>query len=139
MFENFTQTQVAADGATINLRYAGAGPPVLLLHGYPQTHTMWHLVAPLLAERFTVVCADLRGYGDSDKPPGGDDHAGYSKRAMAADMVAAMRALGFDRFGVAGHDRGARVTRRMALDHPDAVARAAVLDIVPTLTLFDGT
>src|SRR6185503_10351796 len=136
MFENFTQTQVAADGATINLRYAGAGPPVLLLHGYPQTHTMWHLVAPLLAERFTVVAADLRGYGDSAKPPGGDDHAGYAKRAMAHDQVQAMRALGFERFAVVGHDRGARVGHRMALDHPECVTRLVLIDIVPTHYLY---
>jgi haloacetate dehalogenase len=136
MFENFTQTQIAADGATINLRYAGAGPPLLLLHGYPQNHTMWHLVAPRLAERFTVVAADLRGYGDSAKPPGGDDHAGYAKRAMAHDQVQAMRALGFERFAVVGHDRGGRVGHRMALDHPDRVTRLAVLDIVPTYHIF---
>jgi haloacetate dehalogenase len=116
----------------------GEGPP-LLLHGYPQTRACWHRVAPELARRFTVVAADLRGYGDSSKPPGGDDHAAYSKRAMAADMVGAMGALGFARFGVAGHDRGGRVARRMALDHPAAVDRVAVLDILPTLTLFDGT
>jgi haloacetate dehalogenase len=136
MFENFTQAQIATDGATINLRYAGAGPPVLLLHGYPQTHAMWHLVAPRLAERFTVVAADLRGYGGSAKPPGGDDHAGYAKRSMALDQVQVMRALGFERFAVVGHDRGARVGHRMALDHPDRVTRLAVLDIVPTYHIF---
>jgi haloacetate dehalogenase len=111
----------------------------LLLHGYPQTRACWAAVVPPLAERFTVVAADLRGYGDSDKPPGEQDHAGYSKRAMAADMVGLMAALGFDRFDVAGHDRGGRVAHRMALDHPDVVRRAAVLDIVPTRTLFATT
>jgi haloacetate dehalogenase len=136
MFEGFTQTQIATDGATINLRAAGAGPPLLLLHGYPQTHAMWHLVAPRLAERFTVVAADLRGYGDSSKPPDGDGHAGYAKRAMAHDQVQAMRALGFERFAVVGHDRGARVGHRMALDHPERVTRLAVLDIVPTYHIF---
>jgi haloacetate dehalogenase len=136
MFEGFTQTQVATEGATINLRYGGSGPPVLLLHGYPQTHTMWHLVAPRLAERFTVVAADLRGYGDSAKPPAGDDHAGYAKRAMARDQVQVMTALGFERFAVVGHDRGARVGHRMALDFPKRVTRLAVLDIVPTYHIF---
>jgi len=135
----FEDVRIDAGGVTVAAWVGGAGPPLLLLHGYPQTRACWHLVAPALAERFTLVCADLRGYGDSGKPPGGDDHAAYAKRTMAADMVAAMRGLGFPRFGVAGHDRGGRVTRRMALDHPDAVARAAVLDIVPTLTLLDGT
>ncbi|HET6690537.1 MAG TPA: alpha/beta hydrolase [Miltoncostaeaceae bacterium] len=135
----FDDARIDAGDVTIAAWVGGAGPPLLLLHGYPQTRACWHLVAPVLAERFTVVCADLRGYGDSGKPPGGGDHAAYAKRTMAADMVAAMRALGFTRFGVAGHDRGGRVTRRMALDHPDAVSRAAVLDIVPTLTLFDRT
>jgi haloacetate dehalogenase len=118
---------------------AGQGPPVLLLHGYPQTRACWASVIPALAERHTVVAADLRGYGDSDKPPGGADHAGYSKRTMAADMVGLMAALGFPRFDVAGHDRGGRVAHRMALDHPEVVRRAAVLDIVPTRTLFAGT
>jgi len=136
MFAGFTQTQIATEGATINLRYGGSGPPVLLLHGYPQTHAMWHLVAPRLAERFTVVAADLRGYGDSAKPPGGEDHAGYAKRAMARDQAQAMTALGFERFAVVGHDRGGRVGHRMALDFPERVARLAVLDIVPTYHIF---
>jgi len=135
----FEDRRVEAGDVAIAAWVGGDGPPLLLLHGYPETRSCWHLVAPALAERFTVVCADLRGYGDSGKPPGGDDHAGYSKRTMAADMVATMAALGFDRFGVAGHDRGGRVARRMALDHPGAVERVAVLDIVPTLTLFEGT
>jgi haloacetate dehalogenase len=136
MFEGFTRTQIATDGATINLRYGGSGSPVLLMHGYPQTHMMWHRVAPRLAEHFSLVVPDLRGYGDSSRPPGGVDHAGYSKRAMALDQVQVMAALGFDRFAVVGHDRGARVGHRMALDHPDRVTRLAVLDIVPTYHVF---
>lgn len=120
------------DGVRIHVRVGGQGPPVLLLHGYPQTGAMWHAVAPALAERHTVVVPDLRGYGDSAAPPGGADHTAYSKRAMAADQVGVMRALGHDRFAVVGHDRGARVAHRMCLDHPEAVARAAVLDIAPT-------
>lgn len=114
----------------------GDGPPLLLLHGYPQTHAMWHAVAPRLAARHTVVAADLRGYGDSSKPPGGPRSEAYAKRAMAEDQVALMDALGFPRFAVAGHDRGGRVAHRMALDHPQAVERLAVLDIVPTRTVF---
>src|SRR5262249_54926952 len=109
----------------------GAGPPLLLLHGYPETHVMWHKIAARLARRFTVVMTDLRGYGDSSKPPDGDNHANYSKRAMALDQIEVMRAHGFDRFFVAGHDRGARVTSRLAIEHPETVMRAAVIDIVP--------
>ena len=139
MFDAFTARDVPTAGATIHLRIKGEGPPLLLLHGYPQTHAIWHAVAPRLAERFTVVCADLRGYGDSSKPEGGTDHAGYAKRAMAQDMIEVMAALGYDRFHIAGHDRGGRVTHRLCLDHPDRVMRAAVLDIVPTLTLFRAT
>ena len=138
MFDGFTRKRLETTGAEISLRIAGQGPPLLLLHGYPQTHVMWHCVAPRLAERFTVVCADLRGYGDSSKPPGGGDHAGYSKRAMARDQVEAMAQLGFTRFCVAGHDRGGRVGHRMALDYPDSVQRLAVLDIAPTHTMFTG-
>ncbi|MGD0119098.1 MAG: alpha/beta hydrolase, partial [Candidatus Binatus sp.] len=115
----------------------GSGPPLLLLHGYPQTHVIWHKVAPRLAERFTLVIPDLRGYGASSKPATDKEHLPYSKRAMALDMVELMRALGFDRFDVAGHDRGARVTYRMALDHPDRVRRAATLDIIPTIEQFE--
>ena len=136
MFEGFTSERIAIDGGEVALRRGGSGEPLLLLHGYPQTHAMWHRVAPRLAERFSVVCPDLRGYGDSFKPPGGGDHSSYSFRAMAGDQVEVMNALGFDRFGVVGHDRGARVAHRMALDHPDAVTRLAVLDIVPTYTAF---
>jgi haloacetate dehalogenase len=116
--------------------HGGAGPPLLLLHGYPQTHVMWHKVAPLLMRDFTVVATDLRGYGDSSKPDSGPDHAGYSKRAMAQDQVEVMSQLGFDTFVVAGHDRGGRVAHRMALDHPRRVKKIAVLDIVPTHRLY---
>lgn len=136
MFEGFERARIETRGAVINLRYGGDGPPVLLLHGYPQTHAMWHPIAPRLAERFTVVVADLRGYGDSSKPPSGRDHAGYSKRAMASDQVEAMAELGFERFAVVGHDRGARVGHRMALDHGDRVSKLAVLDIVATRAVF---
>ena len=130
-FPGFERRAIATRGATIHTVCGGSGPPLLLLHGSPQTHVMWHKVAPRLAESFTVVMTDLRGYGDSSKPPGGGDHADYSKRAMANDQVDVMRALGFHRFAVAGHDRGARVTWRLAVEHPDVVTRAAVLDIVP--------
>ena len=139
MLQGFEHREVRVGDVTLAASVGGSGPPVLLLHGYPQTRACWHLVAPGLARRFTVVAADLRGYGDSSKPAGDGDHSAYSKRTMAADMVGLMRELGHERFSVAGHDRGARVARRMALDHPAAVRRAAVLDIVPTLTLFDGT
>jgi haloacetate dehalogenase len=132
VFDGFTQTQIETSGARINLRYGGTGPPLLLLHGNPLTHVMWHKIAPRLAQDFTVVAADLRGYGDSSKPDGGPDHAGYSFRAMAQDQVEVMQALGFDRYDVCGHDRGARVAHRMALDHPRRVRRVAMLDIVPT-------
>lgn len=137
MFEGFEKERVETPGAGIELVHRGSGPPVLLLHGYPQTHAMWHLVAPRLAEDFTVVAADLRGYGDSSKPFGDEDHSTYSKRAMAADQVAVMTSLGFDSFAVVGHDRGARVGHRMALDHPDRVTKLAVLDIVPTRHIFE--
>jgi haloacetate dehalogenase len=122
--------------ATIAYETAGSGPPLLLLHGYPQTRTCWHRVAPALAERFTVVAADLRGYGDSSTPPDGENHEGYSKRAMARDMVLLMERLGHGRFAVAGHDRGGRVAHRLVRDHPGGVSRAALLDIIPTATLF---
>ena len=138
MFEGFEQRKIGTSSATINLVVGGTGPPVLLLHGYPETHAMWHRVAPRLAETFTVVAADLRGYGDSSKPSGGADHAAYSKRAMAQDQVEVMRALGFERFAVAGHDRGARVAYRLAFDHSDAVTRLAVLDIIPTYNVYSG-
>jgi haloacetate dehalogenase len=132
MFEGFQVRDIDGDGATIHLRVGGSGPPLLLLHGNPLTHVSWHKIAPRLAEEFTVVATDLRGYGDSGKPPGGEDHYGYSFRAMARDQVAVMRALGFERWCVAGHDRGGRVAHRMALDNPEVVAKVAFLDIVPT-------
>ncbi len=133
LFPGFRGVRVSTAETEIHARVGGAGPPVLLLHGYPQTHACWHRVAPALARRFTVVCPDLRGYGRSGRPPAGPDHAGYGKRAMARDQVETMAALGFDRFAVVGHDRGARVAYRLALDHPERVTRLAVLDIVPTL------
>jgi haloacetate dehalogenase len=132
----FEYGSLPGDGLMLNAAQAGEGPPLLLLHGYPQTHAMWHLVAPRLTETHRVVAVDLRGYGDSDKPPGDPRHERYSKRAMARDGVAAMRAAGHERFAVIGHDRGARVAHRMAIDHPDAVERVALLDIIPTRTLF---
>jgi haloacetate dehalogenase len=139
LLAGFEEHDVEVGDVTIHAAVAGSGPPLLLLHGYPQTHAMWHAVAPRLAEDFTVVAADLRGYGGSSRPPGGADHAGYAKRAMAADQVALMERLGHETFAVAGHDRGARVTHRMCRDHPERVTRAAVLDIVPTTFVFDNT
>src|SRR6476619_6145529 len=132
MFEGFTLTTIDTGEATIRLRHGGSGPPLLLLHGNPQTHVMWHRVAPRLAEEFSVVATDLRGYGDSAKPPSAPDHLPYSKRVMARDQLEVMRQLGHERFYVAGHDRGGRVAYRMALDHPERVLKLAVLDIVPT-------
>lgn len=138
MLEGFTERRLAVDeGIAIHTCTAGSGPPLLLLHGFPQTHVCWHKVAPRLAERFTVVATDLRGYGASSKPAGGPRHAAYSKRAMAADQVEVMRQLGFSRFAVVGHDRGARVAHRMGLDFPDRVERLAVLDIAPTATMLE--
>ena len=138
-FEGFQLSQVLVPEASLRVRHGGSGPPVLLLHGYPETHAMWHRVAPDLARAHTVVCADLRGYGASSKPPGLPDHANYSKRAMAKDMVEVMAALGHHRFHVAGHDRGARVAHRMARDHGKRVRSLAVLDISPTLTMYRRT
>jgi haloacetate dehalogenase len=131
-FAGFEHQDITTARGTIRAQVGGSGPPVLLLHGYPQTQLMWHAVAPLLAERHTVVATDLAGYGDSFRPAPTADHAAHGKRAMALDQVEAMAAIGFDRFAVAGHDRGGRVAYRMALDHPDAVERLAVFDIVPT-------
>jgi haloacetate dehalogenase len=139
LFPGFATRRIRTSDAEIQLETGGSGPPLLLLHGYPQTHAMWHKVAPALARDYTVVCADLRGYGDSSKPPTDDTHSPYSKRAMAADMVEAMRELGFARFRLAAHDRGARVAHRLAADHPDAVERLAVLDVSPTRTMFAQT
>lgn len=136
MFDGFTSAMIDTGEATIRVRHGGSGPPLLLLHGHPQTHVMWHRVAPRLAEFFTVVVTDLRGYGESSKPPTTADHAPYSKRAMARDQIAVMRHLGFEDFDVAGHDRGGRVAYRMALDHPQRVRKLAVLDIVPTGETF---
>src|ERR1700712_2147057 len=124
------------DGTRIHAAVGGSGPPVLLLHGYPETHVMWHQVAPTLAEQHTVVLADLRGYGDSARPPSRGDHSTYSKRAMAADQAGLMRHLGFDTFALVGHDRGARVAHRLCLDEPASVSRVAFLDIVPTRHVF---
>lgn len=137
MWADFEPTLLDVGETSIFVTRWGSGPPVLLLHGFPETHLMWRTVGPLLAHDFTVVCADLRGYGHSGCPPSTDDHAPYSKRTMAADLVAAMGQLGFDRFMVVGHDRGGRVAYRMALDHPTQVARMAALDIVPTSATWD--
>ena len=134
---HFTRQSVQTSGATINLITGGDGPPLLLLHGFPQTHIEWRKIAPALAKDFTVVMPDLRGYGDSSKPDGGENHIDYSKRAMARDQVELMTALGFDKFALVGHDRGARVGHRLALDHPERVSRLAVLDICPTLHMYD--
>jgi len=131
MFEGFTRREIRTSGAAIVTVHGGKGPPVLLLHGNPFTHLSWADIAPVLARDFTVVCTDLRGYGDSSKPPGGENHENYSFRAMAQDQIEVMAALGFTRFAAAGHDRGARVLHRMCLDHPEIVARAAFLDIIP--------
>ncbi|HET6865908.1 MAG TPA: alpha/beta hydrolase [Solirubrobacteraceae bacterium] len=132
LFENFEVADVPTPRGHVHARIGGSGPPLLLLHGFPETHLMWHSVAPILLERFTVVVADLPGYGQSFRPPMSDDHTAHSKRALAGDLLAAMAELGHVTFAIAGHDRGGRVAYRMALDHPAAVSRLAVLDIVPT-------
>jgi haloacetate dehalogenase len=136
LLAGFTRCEIETSGARIVTVRGGHGPPLLLMHGNPFTHLSWHRIAPLLAREFTVVATDLRGYGDSEKPPGGADHRGYSFRAMAQDQVEVMAALGFTRFSAAGHDRGARVLHRMCLDHPEEVMRAAILDIIPQHHLF---
>jgi haloacetate dehalogenase len=138
-FPGFTLEEVTVKDGAIRLRRGGSGPPLLLLHGNPQTHAMWNAVAPELAKRFTVICPDLRGYGGSLKPPATPDHAPYAKRTMARDMVELMEALGHTRFLIGSHDRGARVAHRLALDFPDRVEKLAVLDIVPTIEHFERT
>ena len=136
MFEGFEQRQIETSGATINLMKGGDGPPLLMLHGYPQTHVMWHKIAPKLAQDFTVVVPDLRGYGDSSKPQGDPEHLNYSKRAMAQDQAEVMEQLGFESFLLVGHDRGGRVSHRLAKDHAHRVRKLAVLDIIPTHRMF---
>jgi haloacetate dehalogenase len=136
-FPGFEQRRIDTSGAEINLVTGGNGPPLLLLHGYPQTHLMWRKLAPRLAREFTLVIPDLRGYGDSSKPPAGPDNANYSKRALALDQIETMSTLGFERFAVVGHDRGARVAHRLARDHGERIERLALLDIVPTLYRFE--
>lgn len=139
MFEGFKTHRIDSQGVAIHAVVGGEGPPLLLLHGHPQTHVIWHKVAGELARHFTVVATDLRGYGDSDKPAGLPDHANYSKRTMAADQMAVMRSLGFERFRVLAHDRGGRVAHRLALDHPQAVEKLVTLDIAPTLAMYAQT
>jgi len=139
-FEGFKREQIKTSGATINTVFGGndKGSPLLLLHGIPETHVLWHKVAPALAQDYFLVMPDLRGYGDSGKPPGGDDHAAYSKRAMAQDQVEVMKHLGFQKFAVVGHDRGGRAAHRMALDHSDLLTKLVILDIVPTYLLYQN-
>ena len=140
LFPNFRRQSIASDeGVSIHTVVCGEGPPLLLLHGHPQTHAIWHKVAPVLARKFTLVLCDLRGYGDSSKPEGEPDHANYSKRTMARDMLRVMQHLGHQRFAVLAHDRGARVAHRLAADHPDAVSRMVLLDIAPTLAMYEQT
>lgn len=136
MFPDFTVQKVRLAEVTLHMRIGGSGPPLLLLHGYPQTHGMWHKVAPLLAPHFTVICPDMRGYGDSNAPPSDLAHLAYAKRTVAQDLIELMGHLGFDTFMAVGHDRGGRVLHRLLLDHPQSVSRAAVLDIVPTHHIF---
>ena len=136
---NFSVIKVQGPAGLLHTRLSGSGPPLLLLHGHPQTHAMWHLVAPALARYFTVVMMDLRGYGDSGRPQSDVDHTAYAKRAMALDAVTVMKYFGFERFGVLAHDRGARVAHRLALDHPARVTRLMLLDIAPTLAMYENT
>ena len=135
-FPGFEAIRVQTSQAVINGVIGGSGPPLLLLHGWPQTHLEWYIAAPMLAKHFTIIATDLRGYGDSSKPPDGSNHEGYSKRATARDQIEVMQQLGFDRFAVVGHDRGGRVAHRMALDSPEKVTKLTVLDIVPTYKLY---
>ncbi len=139
MLEQFTQAVLEVNGVSINLRHGGNGPPLLLLHGFPQTQVIWHEVADELARHFTLVMPDLRGYGDSSKPPGDADHGNYAKRVMAQDMHEVMQALGYGAYFVCAHDRGARVAHRLALDYPAAVKKLMLLDISPTLTMYEAT
>jgi haloacetate dehalogenase len=139
MLQQFEQFSIDREGVRLDVRRAGRGEPLLLVHGHPQTHAMWHRVAPRLAREFTVVLMDLRGYGDSGRPEAGEGSANYTKREMALDALAVMRACGFDRFQVLAHDRGARVAHRLAADHPEAVERVMLLDIAPTLAMYERT
>lgn len=139
MFENFQRFDLETSGSRIHLVKGGQGYPLLLLHGYPQTHVLWHKIAPRLAQHYTVIATDLRGYGDSAKPPGEADHRNYSKRAMAQDQVEVMAQLGYEEFYLVGHDRGARVAHRLTLDHPQRVKKLGLLDIVPTYHLYETT
>lgn len=138
-FPGFERKQIQVGGANINLVHGGQGPALLMLHGYPQTHCIWHAIAPRLARKYTVVAADLRGYGDSSKPTGSPDHSNYSKRALAMDQAELMQVLGHHQFDLVGHDRGGRVAHRLALDHPQRVKKLAVLDICPTRTMYART
>lgn len=138
LFPGFEARRIAAGSLALNVRLGGEGPPLLLLHGYPQTHVCWHKVAPALARRFRLIIPDLRGYGASDCPPGDAAHVTYSKRAMAADALALMRSLGYERFMIAAHDRGARVAYRLALEHPGRIVRLALLDILPTIEVWEA-
>lgn len=139
MFQGFRHHDITVGANRIHARIGGSGPALLLLHGHPQTHVIWHRIAEDLAAHYTVVATDLRGYGDSSKPAGEPDHANYSKRAMAADQVAVMRELGFERFYLCGHDRGGRVAHRLAMDHPEVVQKLMLLDIAPTLAMYEQT
>ncbi len=139
LLPGFSWRDIEVNGVRIRTATGGNGPPLLMLHGHLQMHLTWHKVAPALAKRFTIVAPDLRGYGDSAKPEGGADHANYSKRAMAADLVGVMHQLGFERFMVVGHDRGGRVAHRMVLDSPQAVEKLVLIDIAPTATMYART
>ena len=139
MFDNFELNKIEINGISINYRRGGSGNPLLLLHGYPQTHLMWRKIAPMLAEHYTVICSDLRGYGDSDKPNSDPKHLTYSKKSMSIDQVNLMQKLGYNYFSIIGHDRGARVAHRMGLDFPDNIDKMALLDIVPTTHVFENT
>jgi len=139
MLENFKKSTIKLDDVSINYVSGGKGFPVLLLHGYPQTHVMWHKIADQLSEHYTVIASDLRGYGDSSKPPSNEFHEPYSKRNMAQDQINLMRSLGFKAFYLVGHDRGGRVGHRMALDHPDAIKKLVVMDIAPTYKMYTST